>query len=135
MQMKKRERGRTISTTQRYGEDLPETVIELDKETGLIIEKGDLQTAVLEDVKREVLHNLADGEMLQEADIKERCKGKGGIVSQAIRALLEEKKLFREGEGKRGKPYLYGKVSANEKEDVSRDSRFIHIGIPRYLET
>jgi hypothetical protein len=115
LQMKKRERGRTLSTIQRYGEDLPETVIELEKETGLIIEKGDLQTAIIEEIKDEVLNNLADSEMLQEADIKERCKGKGGTVSTAIRNLLKEHKLFREGEGKRGQPYLYGKVLVKEK--------------------
>ncbi len=55
MKMKKRQTGRTISSTQRYGDDLPEMIIELDKATGLILDKGDIQTAILAEVKRKSL--------------------------------------------------------------------------------
>lgn len=112
IQMRKRERGRTILTTNRYGEDLPETVIELDKETGIITAQGDLQAVVLTETKDAILEKLSDTEELTEADIKERV-GTKGIVSQAIRELLDERKLFRYGEGKRGNPYVYRKNPKN----------------------
>lgn len=114
--LKKRETGRTVSTTQRYGIDLPETVVELDTETGLILEKGDLQSFILQEKKNEVLGCIGENEQLTESDIKERVGGNSkGIISKAIRALLDENQLFRKGEGKRNQPYLYFKTLANHQ--------------------
>lgn len=110
LSMKKRQHGRTISSTQRYGEDLPETVIELDKESGMILDKGDLQTAILAEVKADILICLADGEWIKAADIKDRLPNRnGGQVSKAIAALLGEGTLDRAGTGKRNDPYYYAK--------------------------
>jgi hypothetical protein len=114
LQLKKRETGRTVATTQRHGLDLPETVIELDKETGLILEKGDLQTFILQEKKEKVLDSIAENERITETDIKERVGGNSkGIISKAIRALYDEKLLFRSGEGKKNHPYLYSKNPEN----------------------
>lgn len=108
LSMKKRQHGRTISSTQRYGEDLPETVIELDKETGLILDKGDLQTAILTEVKAEIINCLTPGERLTTAEIKDRITNRNnGQVSKAIAALLAEGTLTRTGTGKKNDPYLY----------------------------
>jgi AAA domain-containing protein/primase-like protein len=109
IQMKKRERGRTISTTQRYGEDMPETVVELEAETGLVKAQGDLQTVLQADKKAQILTSLSETEELTESDLKERVGGTQGLVSKAIRALVEESKLTRSGEGKKGNPYTYRK--------------------------
>jgi len=110
LSMKKRQHGRTISSTQRYGEDLTETVIELDKETGLIIDKGDLQTAILAEVKADIVDCIADGEWLKAMDIKERLPNRnGGQVSKGITALLGEGRIDRAGTGKRNDPYFYAK--------------------------
>jgi RecA-family ATPase len=146
IQMKKRERGRTIQTTQRYGEDLPETVVELDAETGLIRAQGDLQAVLQADKKTEILSAMSDTEELTEADLKERVGGKQGLISLAIRALVEEGKLSRNGIGRKGNPYTYRKnlanpadlenltnlVSDNSQED--RFSRSMDIDKPRNLE-
>ncbi len=146
IQMKKRERGRTILTTQRYGEDLPETVVELDAETGLITAQGDLQKVLQDDKKSEILSSMSDTEELTEADLKERVGGKQGLVSKAIRHLVEESKLARNGEGKKGNPYTYRKNPANpttlenltnppsDQDHESRFSRSIDIEKPRNLE-
>lgn len=110
LSMKKRQSGRTISSTQRYGEDLPETVIELDQETGLILDKGDLQSAILAEVKAEIIDCLTPGERLTTAEIKDRISNRnGGQVSKAIAALLAEGTLSRTGTGKKNDPYLYEK--------------------------
>lgn len=126
IQIKKREQGRTISTTQRYGKDLEEVVIELNEETGLIVPRGALQTVVLEDIKEEILNVLNQGEMLTQAEIKERVGKAGGIVSKAINELFKEGKLYREGEGKKGNPFLFGKVESEKHTsclDEVTDSR------------
>jgi hypothetical protein len=118
IQMKKRERGRTITTTNRYGEDLPETVIELDRSTGIITAQGDLQSIALRDKQQEVLEAIADGE-LTEAEIKERFTGSSGLVSKAIRVLHEKGKLIRLGKGGRGNPYTYRTAESKNPENLT----------------
>lgn len=113
IQMKKRERGRTILSTQRYGEDMPEQVIELNAGTGLVTARGDLQAVILADKKAELLHAINDTEELTEADLKERVGGTQGGISKAIRALVENAQLIRSGEGKKGNPYTYRKYLPN----------------------
>lgn len=114
IQMKKRERGRTISTTQRYGEDMPETVVELDTETGLVTAQGDLQVVLQADKKEQILSSIDKTEELTETDLKERVGGTQGLVSKAIRSLVEEFKLTRSGAGKKGDPYTYRKNLTNQ---------------------
>ncbi len=115
LQMRKRNNGRTLSTTQRYGEDLPETVIELDKDTGIISDKGDLQSYVLEQKKTEIFEAINDTEKITETEIKERVGGNSkGVISKALRLLLDEKQIYREGDGKRNNAYLYFKNLENE---------------------
>jgi hypothetical protein len=110
IQLKKRDKSRTISTTQRYGEDIPETVIELDKETGVITGQGDFQSFMLWKAKDAILRNLTNSEEITELQIKERVEGfSQGVISKALRELVEGKKLNRQGEGKKGKPYTYTK--------------------------
>lgn len=110
LSMKKRKNRRTISSIQRYGEDLPETVIELDKDTGLICDKGDLAAAILAEVKSEILANIADGEWLKATEIKERLPNRnGGQISKAIASLFADGSLDRAGTGKRNDPYFYAK--------------------------
>ena len=123
LQLRKRNNGRTVSTTQRYGVDLPETVIDLDKETGVISDKGDLQTFVLQEKKKEIYHSITDTEKLSETEIKERVGGNSkGIISKALRLLFDEKRLNREGEGKRNNPFLYFKNLENlENPEIKKD--------------
>ncbi len=111
IQMRKRDNGRTVSTTQRYGEDIPETVIELDKETGIVTAQGDLQSFVLKRAKVEILKAIGDGEERNEQQIKEFIEGfSQGVISKALRELVDEKELNRKGEGKKGNPFLYSKT-------------------------
>jgi hypothetical protein len=104
--MRKRNNVRTLETIQRYGQDLPETVVNLDVETGVVTPGGDMQALQLAERKAEVLGSL-DDEELTEADIKERVGGPKGLTSKAVRVLLEEGLLERTGAGKKGDPYLY----------------------------
>lgn len=111
IQMRKRDTGRTVSTTQRYGEDIPETVIELEKETGIVTAQGDLQSFVLKRAKGEILKAIGNEEERNEQQIKEFIEGfSQGVISKALRELVDEKELNRKGEGKKGNPFLYSKT-------------------------
>lgn len=112
IQLKKRDSSRTVSTTQRYGEDLDETVVELDKDTGLISAGGDLQSVRTEKVKNAIIAALGENEALDEKEIKVRVEGYNrGEISKALRSLVDDGVLSRSGEGKRGNAYNYSKSS------------------------
>lgn len=128
LSMKKTGRARTLETLQRYGENLPETVVHLDEETGIVTPGGDMQTLLLKERKDAVLDNIGD-ERLTEADIKERISGNQGLTSKAVRALHEEGRLERTGAGKKGDPYLYWK-RGETAQNSNKDSGFS--GFPLY---
>lgn len=112
IQLKKRDKGRTIMTTQRTGEDMPETVIELDNETGIINSHGDLQSFILHEAREAVFESIKDGEEVGEQEIKDRVEGfsSHGVISKALRELVDENRVRRSGLGKRGDPYVYSRV-------------------------
>jgi hypothetical protein len=112
--MRRRDKLRTIETVQRYGEDMPETVVNLDSETGVVTPGGDMQTIMLEKRKSEVLESMGD-EFVSENEIKERVSGNLGLTSKAVRALYEEGRMERIGTGKKGDPYLYRKRSESAR--------------------
>ncbi len=117
LQMRKKNNGRTVMSEQRYGVNLPETVIELDGESGVISDRGDLQSYILEQKKSEILDSINDTEKITETEIKERVGGNSkGIISKAVRLLLDEKKLNREGDGKRNNPFLYFKTPETKSD-------------------
>lgn len=105
--MRKREKARTVESTQRYGEDLPETIVYLDPQTGIVEAAGDMKTFNLNDRKKAVLESVGS-EPLTEAAIKDLVGGTSkGLTSKAVRALFDEGRLSRVGSGKKGDPYLY----------------------------
>lgn len=104
--MKKKNGMRTIETIQRYGKDLDELVIELDEASGQITVAGDYQQIKLDDIGRSVLDVIGSDE-LDEGKIKDQVGGNQTLTAKAIRNLVEQGKLSRSGEGKRGNPYLY----------------------------
>ena len=111
IQLRKRENRRTIITTQRYGEDLAETVIELDKETGHISNQGDLQSFTLAEARAEIVSVCSGEESLTEKQIKERIEGYSqGVISKALREAVDRCELIRDGEGKKNNPYQYSKT-------------------------
>jgi hypothetical protein len=108
IQLKKREGGRTLLTTQRYGDDIPETVIELNKETGTVSATGDLSEFIRRKAKEAILAEIGDVEELNEGTIKGRVEGfSHGEIAKALRELVGEERLNRKGEGVRGKPFMY----------------------------
>ena len=121
--MRRSESYRTIESIQRYGEDLPRTVLAFDVLTGLTNSGGSLEEVEVAECGKAVLA-LLDHEMT-EKDIKEGITDyKGGTVSKSLRLLCQDGKIQRTGLGKKGDPYLY-KVIKNDG-----DSGDMYIEIP-----
>jgi len=119
--MRRREQARTVQTTQRYGEDLPETVADLDPETGIVKLGGDVATIQVDKRVADVLDAIGD-ETLTEADIKERVGGNQTLTAKAIRTLFDSERLTRIGAGKRGDPYHYAKSATTPSKSSILDS-------------
>lgn len=111
--MKRCESYRTIESIQRYGEDLPRTVLAFDVATGLTESGGSLEDVEAAECGKAILELLADHEMT-EKEIKDGITDyKGGTVSKSLRFLCQESKIQRQGLGKKGAPYLYAAVPKN----------------------
>jgi AAA domain/Bifunctional DNA primase/polymerase, N-terminal/Primase C terminal 1 (PriCT-1) len=109
IQIKKREQRRTFFTIQRYGEDTPETVIEL-KPDGSLQAMGSRQQVEIEETIPLVIEALVD-ERLQEKEIWERVEKKHDLTAKALRFAVERGEINRSGSGKKGDPYRYEKCS------------------------
>ena len=111
IQLKKRDKTRIITSTQRYGRDLSEIVIELDEQTGMLAERGEFQSLIFQEIKQSILSVFEEGKELTELEIKRQVKcSSQGISSRALRDLVEEKQLLRTGNGKKGSPFQYSKT-------------------------
>lgn len=112
--MRKKEKVRTIESTQRYGEDLPETIIRLDPQTGGLESIGDMKTFTLDERKKAIM-DAVGSEPMPESAIKEMIGGTSGITSKALRALYDEGALKRGGGGRKGDPFTYRKPDEIEE--------------------
>jgi len=107
---------------QRYGEDLPQTILTFNAETGLIGCGGSLKDIEINDCGKVILELLGEKEMT-ETEIKSLGNNhNNGVVSISLRLLVQEGKLNRQGSGKKGDPYKYSVVRQN-----ARDSRSNYI--------
>ncbi len=116
LMMKRRDQVRTIETIQRYGEDMEETVVYLDSETGIVTPGGDLATMLMGQAQAAVLAAMGN-DTLTEPDIRARVGGNESTTGKALRALVDEGKVARTGKGKRGDPYQYRRADASGKGD------------------
>lgn len=108
IQMKKLEGKRIISSVQRYGVDLSDTVVDMDKETGIVVVRGEYAGLAAKRVKNEILKLLSDGGDLKELELKEKLVGNAnGVISTALRELVSDNQVARTGNGKRNDPYRY----------------------------
>lgn len=105
--MRKRQGRRTLQTVQRYGEDLQETVINFDPDSGIITAGEEMAGVLLKEKEDAILHCLSQHSFLSESAIKGEVGG-GGLTSKALRALFNSGRIHREGSGKKGDPFIYG---------------------------
>jgi len=115
--MQRTEHFRTIQTSQRYGRDLPECVLDFDEQRrsmtlGVLREEADVERVCAEIVK--YLEKSNKG-MTQE-QIENDVTGRTGLKRAALRSLVKEHRILRTGSGVKGDPYYY---VCGKKEQVS----------------
>jgi len=103
--IKKRDQRRTFFTIQRYGEDMPETIIEL-KADGSLEALGSRQQVEIEETLPLILEAVKEGRMT-EKELYERVERDKNKVAKGLRLLYERGNVTRAGSGKRGDPYTY----------------------------
>jgi RecA-family ATPase len=107
LEMTKRRDGvRTLKSIQRYGDDLPEIIVQIDPDSGFITEGGDVRTVQLEEYKTKVREAL-ESESMAEPDITKSVGGNQTLTARAIRELFGDGILARTGAGKKGDAFLY----------------------------
>ena len=101
---------RTIKTTHRYGEDLPETVIEMDRETGRL-HIGRLFDEVRSDsVLNRIMEALGGaGRLLTAEDIRNAVQADQNAINKALKQVVLAGTVIRTGLGQKGNPFLYAK--------------------------
>jgi hypothetical protein len=101
---------RTITSEQRYGDDLEETILNYDPVTR-VIHLGDAQAVIAKNnIKNEILHFLGSATTPQtESDIDSSTPGKTVSKRAALRELFAEHKILRTGHGGKGDPFKYQK--------------------------
>jgi hypothetical protein len=107
------DRYRTISTVQRTGDDLPETVILLDDETGAVRLGGSRADADRDATATTLLEALQTaGQPLTREEWFERVEGRRTVLTIALRALESRNKIHRSGSGTRNSPYRYAAIES-----------------------
>jgi hypothetical protein len=106
--LKKREQRRTFSTIQRYGENIPETVLILNPDFSLTTE-GTLDEARKRQIWGQIRELLEARTGLNEAEIVEKANFRKIDISAALRWALNQTPplVTREGQGKKGDPFKY----------------------------
>jgi 5S rRNA maturation endonuclease (ribonuclease M5) len=106
--LKRTDRYRTLQSCQRYGVDWPETVLEFDpdpRSLSLGAEKSEAETGR---ISQQILDYLRGSEQERtREEIEAQVEGKTGPTRKALRLLVEEGKIVREGTGRRGDPFRY----------------------------
>jgi hypothetical protein len=98
---------RVICSSQRIGESMEETIVELDKDSGEVSVGGTLEEKMIRKAQEEIERILEGGRSLRTEEIKEEFKGDNTRLRKALRGMEEESKLSTEGKGKKGDPKRY----------------------------
>ena len=103
---------RTLSTVQRYGPDLAETVLVLDPDSMVISATGTKAEAAMRDAKAMVEELLSEkGQPLDNAALLEALEIGRAKLGKALAELVNEGRIARTGTGKRGDRHFYAMAS------------------------
>jgi AAA domain-containing protein/Toprim domain-containing protein len=106
--LKRTDRYRTLQSSQRYGTDWPETVLEFDSERRALSLGVEKSQAEAERIGQAILDYLQGSEEPRaREEIEAQVEGKTGPTRNALRQLVEQRKVGREGSGRRGDPFRY----------------------------
>ena len=134
LSLKRGEHDRIISSTQRRGRPLEESVLRLNEATGLVELAGTKKALDTALKGEEILAFLEEQEEpVRMAVIQAELKGQRKPLNDTLRALVEQGKIGCAGSGKRGAPYRYFAVpegpentavsAAGREQQLSSDSK------------
>jgi hypothetical protein len=110
----RKDRYRLLSSTQRIGPDLAETVVTMSTDTGHVAGGRTRHEVDLEEMKAAIVTLLdSTGLGMVENEIRERVEGNTALKSKALRTLVEEGKVVRAGGGRRNDPFRYSRSSVS----------------------
>ena len=116
--MRRREDVRTLTTVQRYGEDLPETVISMDA-AGRIAATGTRHEHDVELATEPIAAFLRDQPGATQQAIRDGVKGHGtAVLRKAITSMVDGGRIRHEGGGKKGDAYRYFLVPDRREENM-----------------
>lgn len=105
--LKRHEGYRTLSTVQRVGDDLVESVLDFNAESRTSTLKGSREDVEIGRFKVEIIDYLTAKDPQEESEIVDAIEGNHSRVRKALRQLVDEGRVKRNGKGKKGDPYLY----------------------------
>ncbi len=106
--LRRTDRYRTLSSIQRYGSDLAETVLEFDPDRGLLSLGPEKVQADAQRAGEAILEFLREAVGPQgEAEIMNAVDGRQATKRRALRELVKAGSVSRNGGGRRGDPYAY----------------------------
>jgi len=127
--LKRLEHYRTLSTIQRYGDDLEELTVTLDPETRAVAAGVLRREAEEEEAAGSILAYLAvQSEPLDEATILDNVEGRRGLKVKGLRRLVGQGQVTRTGAGKKGDVYRYAVLvplfptSTREQENKKQET-------------
>jgi hypothetical protein len=125
--IKKRDKRRTFFTIQRYGDDVPETVLEL-VEDGSLVATGSREEVEIAECVPLILSALKNGEALSADDLCLAVEKRKVILLKALTLMIEKQQVTRSGSGKKGDPYKYSVLPfpttyGNSKTESENDSK------------
>ncbi len=112
--MRRSDTRRTIESVQRYGSDMPKTVIEYDSDTGELQIGSSIERIETEKAKASIIEYLSVAGDVQESEICKEIGGNNKWLRKAIRELSDDGTLLREGAGRKGSPYLFSLKETKE---------------------
>jgi Bifunctional DNA primase/polymerase, N-terminal/AAA domain/Bacterial regulatory proteins, gntR family len=107
--VKRGERGRSLSSLQRYGDDLDEITLDFDPVTRDITAGPPPNELEELEARAEILKHLAGrpGSSLTEAELEEAIECRTTTQRRALRQLVADGRVLRTGRGGKGDPFRY----------------------------
>ena len=112
---------RSLVTIQRTGDDLPETVLALDRESGRLSLAGTLQEVRQSEAADGILRAVGP-DCRTETQIRQKLGGNNAVIAKALRLAVERGKLVVHGAGKKGDPFRYYRPGEELEEHPSGES-------------
>lgn len=98
--------GRLIETRQRYGPQMPKTVLAFERKTRTLAMTGTVSEAHQHALKEKIVEILL-GRCMTETDLRDTLRADKAHMLIALNELVAAKRIVRSGRGARNSPYMY----------------------------